>query len=664
MRYRKLAALLCLAGCNTAYAAPEGTMPAGSMEMRQVFDTLQLPDAPDRYFSGSGMPGPDYWQNRADYTIHARIDPLTHRLTGEETVTYTNNSPDSLDELWVQLDQNIYRPRSRASFANPERHAHTTDGAVIEQVTLIRNGHETLLQPRVNDTRMQLALPDPLPHGQKVQVRIRWHHTIPGTWGGRTAVSSAKDGDIYEVAQWYPRMSVYDARRGWDTLPYLGQEFYLDYGDFDYTVTVPWNFTVVGSGALLNPADVLTPTERARLAQAAHSDRTVLIRTAQDVTDPASHVARNGEKTWHFRMENTRDVSFAASPAFMWDAARMDLPALKPAPGMPPTPRLAMSVYPREGQGAQAWDRSTEYVKHAIEYFSSQWYAYPWPNAVNVGGHGAGMEYPGIVFDGWQDRDAMLFWITTHELGHDWFPMIVGSNERRNAFMDEGFNTFIDAYASQHFNNGEYAPKKDPEFAPRTGRPADDIIPVLTDPQAPPLMLTSELVPEKYRHPVSYFKSAYGLMLLREQILGPERFDAAFRRYIQVWAYRHPAPSDFFRFMNSETGEDLGWFWRGWYFENWWPDYALTDLSAINNDPHQGMQVGVRSKGRLMLPVVLRLDYADGTHADQIIPTESWHLTDHITVNFPAGPAVLKATLDPDHALPEPDRTDNSRTMP
>lgn len=663
--YRRLAAIVCLAGCNTAHAAPAQNMQAGSAIMRRVFDTLQLPDAPNRYVSGSGLPGPDYWQNRADYAIHARINPVTHVLTGEEVLTYTNNSPDSLDELWLQLDQNIYRARSRASFANPERHAHTTDGAVIELVTLIHDGHETPLEPHINDTRMQLALPgSPLPHGHKVQIRIRWHHTIPGTWGGRTAVSSVRDGDIFEVAQWYPRMSVYDARRGWDTLPYLGQEFYLDYGDFDYTVTVPWNFTVVGSGALLNPAEVLTPTERARLALAARSDTTVKIRTAQDVTDPASHAARSGEKTWHFRMENTRDISFAASPAFIWDAAGMNLPPIKPAPGMAPVPRLAMSVYPREGQGAQAWDRSTQYVKHAIEYFSSQWYAYPWPNAVNVGGHGAGMEYPGIVFDGWQDRDAMLFWITTHELGHDWFPMIVGSNERRHAFMDEGFNTFIDAYASQHFNNGEYAPKKDPEFAPQTGRPADDIIPLLTDPQAPPLMLTSELVSEKYRHSVSYFKSAYGLMLLREQILGPDRFDAAFRRYIKVWAYRHPAPSDFFRFMNSEAGEDLGWFWRGWYFENWWPDYALTDVSPINNDPHQGMQVGVRSKGQLMLPVVLRLDYTDGTHVDQVIPTESWHLTDHITVTFPGGPTVLRATLDPDHALPEPDRTDNTRTMP
>ncbi|GCE88597.1 peptidase [Komagataeibacter diospyri] len=663
MAYGKLMVILTCAGCCAIDGAQAVPVPT-AMDMQRVFTPQPLPDPPNRYNSGSGLPGPDYWQNRADYVIHAHIDTPTHALSGEETLIYTNNSPDSLDTLWLQLDQNIYRPHSRAGFANPERHPNTTDGMEIDSVAIVHHGHETPLPPRISDTRMQLALPGaPLSHGQKVQIRIRWHYIIPGPWGGRTAVTPARNGEIYEIAQWYPRMCVYDSHRGWDTLPYLGQEFYLEYGNFDYSVTVPWNFTVVGSGALLNPAEVLTRTERTRLAQAARSDRTVMIRTEHDVTDPTSHVARMGEKTWRFYMENTRDVSFAASPAFLWDAARIDLPPVRPAPGMKPVPRLAMSVYPREGIGPQAWDRSTEYVRHAIEYFSRQWFSYPWPNAINVGGHGAGMEYPGIVFDGWEDRNDTLFWITTHELGHGWFPMIVGSNERRDAFMDEGFNTFIDAYASQHFNHGEYAPKHDAEFAPLTGRPADDIIPVLKDPQAPTLMTPAELVPEKYRHPVTYFKSAYGLVLLREQILGPERFDTAFRRYIQAWAYHHPTPSDFFRLMESEAGEDLGWFWRGWYFENDWPDYALSRLSYINNDARQGTQVSIKAKGRLMLPVTLRLAYSDGTHADQVIPPESWHLADNITVAFPGGPTVDRAILDPEHVLPDPDRSDNIRLM-
>ncbi|GBQ46347.1 M1 family metallopeptidase [Acidomonas methanolica] len=628
--------------------APDQTSPPVA---REVFGALALPGPVNAYRSGSGKPGPNYWQNRADYVIHARIDTRAKTLQGEETITYTNNSPDTLNELWVQLDQNIYRADARGALSNPERHPHFTDGIVLDGVGLTGKGPETVVSPLVSDTRMRIVLPAPLPHGGVARLHVRWHYAIPGAWGGRTAVTQTRDGEIYEIAQWYPRMAVYDDLRGWDTLPYLGQEFYLDYGNFDYAVTVPWNFTVVGSGALLNPQEVLTPVERERLAAAAKSETRVMIRTAAEAHEPSSHLARSGEKTWHFHMTNTRDVAFAASDAFVWDAARLDLPPLAPAPGMKPQPRLAMSAYAAEGAGPKGWDRSTEYVKHAIEYFSSQWYPYPWPDAVNLGGHGAGMEYPGIVFDGWQDHGAELFWITTHELGHGWFPMIVGSNERRHAFMDEGFNTFIDAYASQHFNHGEFAPKQDAEFAPQTGDPAADILPVLTDPAAPTLMLPSELVPEKYRHPVTYFKSAYGLMLLREQILGPERFDAAFRAYIRDWAFHHPAPSDFFRFMSSAAGEDLTWFWRGWYLENWWPSYAIDGVSAADG------AVTVRNRGKLPLPVLLRVRFADGATAERRVPTEAWYLHDRVTVSFPGHAPLSGAELDPAHVLPMPDRS-------
>jgi len=620
-----------------------------------VFSPLAYSQPESRYRSGSGLPGPDYWQNRADYDIHASVDTGGHVLVGAETITYTNNSPDVLDQLWVQLDQNIYRPNSRGASALPERETHHTDGMTIARVLV--NG--VSVTPLISDTRMSVRLPKGLAPKGVVKLHVEWRYAIPGVWGGRTAVTPSKNGEIYEIAQWYPRMSVYDDRRGWNTLPYLGQEFFLDYGTFDYSVDVPWNFTVVGSGALVNPEQVLTPVERARLAHAGRSETRVMIRTARDVADPRSHVARSGVKTWRFHMENTRDVSFAASPAFVWDAAKMDLPPVSPAPGKPVQPRLAMSVYPVEGVGPHGWDRSTSYVKHAIEYFSAQWYPYPWPNAVNLGGHGAGMEYPGIVFDGWADRDPMLFWITTHELGHGWFPMIVGTDERRRGFMDEGFNTFIDAYASDHFNHGEFAPKRDSEFAPKTGVPADDIVPTLTDPHAPVLMTPTDLVSEKYRHNVTYFKSAYGLKLLREQILGPDRFDAAFRRYIAVWAYKHPGPSDFFRMMESEGGEDLSWFWRGWYYENWSPDYAVAGVSYVNGDAGQGVTVSVRNKGSLPLPVVLRLIYADGHHVDRRVPTETWFLRDVATVTFPGGGALGKAVLDPDHAIPDVDRSDN-----
>lgn len=643
-------------------APPPPVLPAP--DPARIFAPLAYPSPVNVYRSGGGAPGPAYWQNGADYDIKAAIDPANRLLSGSETITYVNNSPDTLDVLWLQLDQNIYRDGSRGSFANPERTTQHTDGAAIESVAVEQDGKSIPVTPVISDTRMQVPLPAPLDgKGGKIRLKIAWHYTIPGEWGGRTAVSASRNGDIYEVAQWYPRMAVYDDIRGWDTAPYLGQEFFLDYGDIDYSITVPWNFTVVGSGALLNPADVLTQTERDRLAQAAKSDERVMIRTQADVTDPKSHLAQTGTKTWHFRMNNTRDVAFAASPAFLWDAARLNLPPLAAEPGRAPVPRLAMSAYPVEGIGAHQWDRSTAYVKFAIENFSRRWYPYPWPNAVNLGGYGAGMEYPGIVFDGMHDKDAELFWITTHELGHDWFPMIVGSNERRNAFMDEGFNTFIDTYASDDFNSGEFAPKRDAEFAPATGKPADDILTVLRDPAAPRLMAPADTISEKYRHPVTYFKAAYGLKLLREQILGPERFDRAFRRYIALWAYHHPTPSDFFRLMDSEAGEDLSWFWRGWYFNNWAPDYAVKSATLTGDGPTRAVLVTVDNKGWLPLPVTLVLTYTDGSTSRLTIPTETWQLRNEVELTIPTARTPQSVTLDPGHEIPDLNRADNTLTL-
>ena len=622
-----------------------------------IFAPFDQGNRPNVYRSGSGLPGPAYWQNRTDYTINAAIETGPHVLHGTESIAYTNNSPDPLDVLWVQLDQNIYRADARAHFASRFFAGHVTEGDVIESVAVETDGRSVPVPFLVSDTRMQVRLPSVLaPKGGRLRLHITWHYTVPGTWGGRTAVTPTKNGDIYEMGQWFPRMAVYDDLRGWDTGPYLGQEFYLDYGDIDYSVTVPWDFLVQGSGALLNPGEVLTATERARLAQAAASERTVMIRAPSEVTDPATRPTRSGTRTWHFRMQNTRDVAFAASAAFAWDAARLDLPPVMAAPGKP-VPRLAMSIYPVEA--AANWTRSTEYVKHAIEYFSGQWYPYPWPNALNLAGHGAGMEYPGMAFDGIEDSGRELFWITTHELGHGWFPMIVGTNERRNAFMDEGFNTFIDVYASDHFNHGEYAPKRDPEYAPGGGNPVDEIIPWLQDPKAPAMLGPSDLVLETYRHPITYFKSSLGLVLLREQILGAARFDPAFRRYIAAWAYRHPSPYDFFRFMESETGEDLSWWWRGWYQHNWTLDMGIGAAAYPDHNPAKGVTVSLVNKGWLLMPATLEATLASGGRVRVTVPVEAWMKGNQTDVTLPTRDAVRSVVLDPDHALPDTDRGDN-----
>ena len=645
--------------------APSGAPPppAGTPDPSVIFAPLDVGNQPNAFRSGSGRPGPAFWQNRADYAIKATIHTDSHVLSGVETITYTNNSPDPLDVLWVQLDQNIYRADSRARYADNYLSSNATDGDVIESVSVADGTRSVSVPFLVSDTRMQVTLPAALAaHGGRLRLQVAWHHTVPGPWGGRTAVTPTRNGDIYEVAQWFPRMAVYDDLRGWDTAPYLGQEFYLDYGDIDYSVTVPWNFLVEGSGALLNPEQVLTATERERLARAAASDATVMIRAPSEVTDPATRPTRSGTQTWHFRMQNTRDVAFAASAAFAWDAARINLPPVVPAPGAKPVPRLAMSIYPVEAAGN--WVRSTEYVKHAIEYFSARWYPYPWPNAVNLAGHGAGMEYPGIVFDGIEDSGKELFWISTHELGHGWFPMIVGTNERRNAFMDEGFNTFIDVYASDHFNHGEYAPKRDPEYAPGGGNPVDEIIPWLQDPNAPAMLSPSDMVTERYRHPITYFKSALGLVLLREQILGPERFDPAFRRYIATWAYHHPTPYDFFRFMDSEAGEDLSWWWRGWYQHNWTLDMGVAGATYPDKDPAKGVTISLVNHGWLLMPATLDVQLANGSRTRVTVPVEAWMKGNRVQLTLPTHDAVRAVLLDPDDKLPDTNRSDNRFDLP
>ena len=621
---------------------------AQDYQPRETFAPFDMAQPINRYRSANGLPGPDYWQNRADYQLRVTLDPVAKTIAGTATITYTNNSPDTLDVLWLQIDQNLYKPGSRGGMARGGAAGGHTDGMTLDAVGVaVGSGKAVSVTPLVSDTRAQLRLPTALAPHAKAVVTIRYHYTIPGEWGGRTSWGRSRDGEIYDIAQWYPRMAVYDDVRGWDTAPYLAQEFYLEYGDFDYWVTLPTSMLMAGSGELMNPREVLTPTQAARLDAARRSDTTVPIRSVAEIGDPASRPRHTGTLTWHYRMQNTRDVAFSASPAFAWDAARIRLPDGKTS--------LAMSYYPAESSGTARWGRSTEYVKDTVERFSARWYPYPWPAAINVAGPTSGMEYPGIVFDAPEDAGKELFWVTAHEIGHNWFPMIVGFDERRHAWMDEGFNTFIDVYQSDDFNRGEYAPKRDSEYAEGGGNPVDEILPVLADPTAPPILSRADTVIEKWRHPVTYFKSALGLVLLREQILGPDRFDPAFRRFIAAWAYRHPQPADFFRAMESEAGEDLSYWWNGWYAHNWQLDLAVTGIETAKDGTPL---VRVTSRDRLVMPATLRVTYANGTTRDVRLPAETWIRQASTAVSVPAG-TVVKAELDPDHKLPDRDRSNN-----
>ncbi|HET8648844.1 MAG TPA: hypothetical protein VFL95_02295, partial [Gemmatimonadales bacterium] len=363
--------------------------PSSRYDARQLFDPLFMADRGTRYRSADGSPGPEYWQNRADYKIDARLDDQAHAIEGHVVITYTNQSPDSLRFLWLQLDQNISRADSRGSATAPPRSV--TQGYEIRSVKAAINGQPVESDTIISDTRMQVRLAKPLPpKGGVATLDIEYHYVVPRGGEGRTGWDMTEGGKpIYDIAQWFPRMAVYDDIRGWNVLPYLGSgEFYLDYGDIDYTIDVPWNFLVIGPGTLVNASEVLTPEERTRLERARQSDKTLPIIAPSEVGKAATRPARSGRTRWHYRMENTRDVAWSASPAFVWDAARINLPEGKTA--------LAMSVYPVEAVGDTLWSRSTEYTKYTIETFSRSWYPFPWPTAISVGGPVGGMEYPAL----------------------------------------------------------------------------------------------------------------------------------------------------------------------------------------------------------------------------------------------------------------------------
>lgn len=602
--------------------------------------------------SASGAPGPKYWQNRADYTLDATIDTIKNSLTCSETIHYLNNSPDSLESLWLELDQNTYREDARSNFFSGFGSLRHTNGFQFESIAVSYGGKTFVANYIVNDTRMQIRLPGKLSPKSKIDISIRYNYVNP-QFGGRTDYFITQNGKIYEIAQWYPHMCVYDDLKGWNTLPFLGSgEFYYDYGDYDYTVTVPNDVIVAGSGELQNEKEVLSPDQIKRLQMARKSDQTVFIRTINDVNHVTAHPISNGTKTWHFKMYNSRDIAFGASKAYVWDAAKVNLPEGKNC--------LAMSVYPVESAGEEAWGRATEYLKKSIEYFSEKWFVYPWPVAVNEAGNAGGMEYPGIVFDGWHDKAEELYWVTAHEIGHNWFPMIVGSNERRYAFMDEGFNTFIDVYASDNFNKGEYAPKRDGEYAPGKGNPADEIIPYLKDANAPTMMDRADQFPENYRHPIEYFKPAFGLVLLREVILGHDRFDYAFKKYIERWAFKHPSPDDFFRTMDNESGEDLTWFWREWFKNNWQLDIALQSVSYKDNNFKNGADITIVNLQKMAMPFTLEIIFKDGSKQAMQIPVETWLQSSTRTIHLQTTQPLRSVTIDPAAMLPDSDRGNNS----
>jgi len=609
--YRTGLSLLLCAGIFTVHAQSTDQAPS-KYDQHKVFMPLFYPAGGNEFREAAGIPGPKYWQNRADYKLNVSLDTAKHQVSGTARITYTNNSPDPLAFLWLQVDQNIYRADSRGEATSPVEGGRFnnktfTDGDQIRGVYVIKNGKAEKVDYVITDTRMQIKLNDTLRSGgSKLEIKIDYAFDVPQYGTDRMGRQQTKNGWIYEIAQWYPRMEVYDDVTGWNVIPYMGaSEFYLEYGNFDYTITAPASLVVVGSGELLNPAEVLTPKIIARLAVAKGSDKTVMVKDSVDLTSKDSYPAK-ANLSWHFFCKNARDVSWAASKAFLWDAARINLPSGKKA--------LAQSVYPVESKGEKAWSRSTEYVKGAIELYSKEWYEYTYPVATNVAGTVGGMEYPGIVFCSAESQGGGLWEVTNHEFGHNWFPMIVGSNERKYAWMDEGFNTFINKVDTKVFNNGEY-------FQPQD---AQKEAPAMFNPDADAIMNTPDVIQPNYLGFAAYEKPALGLTILREQVLGEKRFDYAFQTYIKRWAFKHPTPWDFFHSMDNAAGEDLSWFWNEWFFTTWKLDQSLKAIDYVDNDPSKGSLITIENLEGMAMPVTVFVQEDNGKSGTVKLPAEIW----------------------------------------
>jgi len=644
-----LSLLILCAGLNVQAQSQESTY-----DPHKAFNPQFMADGGNLFRSADGTPGSHYWQNEADYAIEAELDTAASTLSGNVTITYTNNSPNELKQLWLQLVQNSNRAdsKARAVYSGRVGEESGENGFHLHKVRIKLNGEWREADYVVSGTRLQIRMPEVLKaNGADIQVAIDYDYELPKS--GRGSYMDTDNGAIYEVSYWYPRMCVYDDLRGWNTLPFLGAgEFYLDYGTIDYKVTLPEGMLMAGSGELMNPEQTLTETQQKRLEKARNSEEAVMIRKKEELDQPATAKGKNGKLTWHYRMEQTRDVAWAASEAFMWDAA-----IAKYESG---NKTLAMSYYPPESAGEEAWGRATNYLKRSLEIFSDHWFEYPYPVAVSVGGPTGGMEYPGITFDSWKAKGYTLFLLVAHEIGHNWYPMVVGSSERLNAWMDEGFNTFIDIYAHEEYNNGEYAPKRDGEYAPDGGNPAEEIVPFITQEDALPIMSKADAINREYYHPLQYFKPAFGLVLLREVVLGPEKFDYAFRQYTHDWAYKHPSPKDFFRSINNYSGESLNWFWRGWFINNWQLDQAVTEVGYKDGNPENGATITLKNMKKMPMPVLLKVTLADGSTQNYKLPVEIWQQDETYIFHPQTSQKIDKVVLDADHQLPDVDRANNS----
>ena len=699
-------------------------------KFRQLKDVLPTPN---NRRTASGAPGYEYTQQKVDYVMDIVVDEDKNLLTGNESITYHNNSKDYLEYLWVQLDQNMRAPDSKTPLAKSEDLGNTTFNDPVTftknnltksadfgfKIKEVNNATGSSLSYTVNRTMMRINLPQPLAPGNTFEFSIRWNYLINNsvTDGGRSGFELFPDGNKnFTIAQFFPRLAVYDNVEGWQNMQFWGRsEWALEFGDYDVKITVPADHIVDATGELLNEKKVLTKEQRVRFEKARISFKDPVFIVTQEEAEKAEKLKSKKSKTWHFNAKNVRDFAFASSRKYIWDAMAVNINGKTV---------MAVSLYPKEGN--PLWEEhSTRVVANTLEEYSKMTFDYPYSKAISVHADRQGMEYPMICFnygrpqpDGtYSERTKRgMIGVITHEVGHNFFPMIVNSDERQWTWMDEGINSFVEILSELDY---------DPNFF--TGNLPKDIVRYMSMDQdnLSPIMSQGDYV--KNFGPNAYTKPAAGLYMLRQTIMGPELFDYAFRTYSKRWMFKHPSPADFFRTMEDASAMDLDWFWRGWFYTTDYNDIGVKDVkkfyltdqpteaakqlakrynmnladyegklvffeqekegvpvdskkaieidviknhmatmteeqrAALKEAPNFFYQVTFEKPGGLVMPIIVELEYVDGSKERHTFPAQIWMKDDkEVTKVFRTTLAIKKITLDPDLETADIDTSNNS----
>jgi hypothetical protein len=700
-------------------------------KFRQLKDVLPTPN---NRRTASGAPGYEYTQQKVDYKMDIVLDEEANRIFGNESITYKNNSKDYLEYLWVQLDQNMRAPDSKTPLANSEKLGNNpyngpktfTKNNILKpadfgfKIEEVKNINGNPISYTVNRTMMRINLPQPLSPGGVFEFNIKWNYLINNsvTDGGRSGFELFDDGNKnYTIAQFFPRLAVYDNVEGWQNMQFWGRsEWALEFGDYDVKITVPADHIVDATGELLNEKKVLTKEQQKRFEKARTSFNNPVFIVTQDEAELAEKERSNKTKTWHFNAKNVRDFAFASSRKYIWDAMAVNINGKTV---------MAVSLYPKEGN--PLWEEhSTRVVANTLEEYSKMTFDYPYSKAISVHADRQGMEYPMICFnygrpnpDGtYSERTKRgMIGVITHEVGHNFFPMIVNSDERQWTWMDEGINSFVEILAELDY---------DPNFY--TGNLPKDIVGYMSINQnnLSPIMSQGDYV--KNFGPNAYTKPAAGLYMLRQTIMGPELFDYAFRTYSKRWMFKHPSPADFFRTMEDASAMDLDWFWRGWFYTTDYNDIALKEvkkfiltdqpteeakkmakrynmdladfdgklvyfkqeekgsvasnaliaseipviknhLASMTEDekktlkdiPNYFYEVTFEKPGGLVMPIIVELEYEDGTKDRHKFPAQIWRYNDKMVSKvFKTVKEIKKITIDPDLETADIDTSNNS----